>query len=79
MDNTELTREVKELRDEVATLVGKVATLERVVLAKLDGVHTAVDQAAGIKQAMTYAAIVIVPILVAIIGGYFAIKAASPR
>lgn len=63
------------MREDIARLEGTVDTLSKLVLAKLDGVQEGVDKAAGVRSAITYAAIVIVPILVAVIGGYFALKA----
>lgn len=63
------------LPDAVAKLHGTVETLQALVMSRFDRVDGGVEKAASIRTAITFASVVIVPILVAIIGGYFALKA----
>lgn len=85
----ELKRRMKALEDEmldlaglpgaVERLEGVVDTLKEVVLKRLDGVHEGVEKAASLRSAITFASVVIVPILVALIGGYFVLKTGSGK
>lgn len=63
------------LPDAVAELKGMVATLSSMITNRFDTVDQSVDKAAGIKTAITFMSVVMVPILVALIGGYFALRA----
>jgi hypothetical protein len=68
---------LEELPTQVSSLAGEVKTLTRLVTARFDNIQGPIEKAAGIKTAVQYAAVVIVPILVAIIGGYFVLKGAQ--
>lgn len=72
---------IAKLPNEVAELSGKVDTLQTMLLARMDGVSTSVDKATSVKTAIQFAAVVVVPVLVALIGGYFALRAglATPK
>lgn len=64
--------EIKGKLDLVADQV--TAHLTRVEKA-VNGVGTNVDKANSLKTALQFAAVIVVPVLVALIGGYFALKA----
>jgi hypothetical protein len=66
---------IKQLPHAVAELHGAVDTLRDIVIGKLDTIGGSVERVSSIKTAIQFAALVIVPILVALIGGYFALKA----
>lgn len=86
---SELSKKVEDLQEEsdrlrglpdaVAELKGTIATLQQLVLGRFDQVQAGVDKSSSIKTAIQFAAVLVVPILIAIIGGYFALKAGSPR
>jgi uncharacterized protein YoxC len=67
------------LPDAVAELTGTVKTLSTIVTGRFDQVDTHVDQVTGVKTAIQFASVVIVPILLALIGGYFALKTGAGR
>lgn len=66
---------IKELPQAVAELHGAVGVLQSLVTSRFDGIEPKVDKAASLRTALQFAAVVIVPVLVALIGGYFALKA----
>lgn len=70
-----LREEVGELRGAVSELRGAVLTLSRMMSSRFDDVEGGVEKAASIRTAITFASVVIVPILVALIGGYLALRA----
>lgn len=70
---------LKGMPEAVAEIKGMVTALSGMVQSGFKSVGEGVDKAAGVKTAITFAAVVIVPILVAIIGGYFAFKSAQPK
>lgn len=66
---------LRQLPDAVARLEGAVQTLSSMVTNRFDGIQAPVEKAASVKTAIQFAAVVLVPILVALIGGYVALKA----
>ena len=64
----ETRRELAGLNREVAELRGEVKTLASLVTQRFDGVDGALEKASSFKNAVQFAAVVIVPILVALIG-----------
>lgn len=68
---------LSKVPDAVAELKGAVQTLSSLVVTRFDGLQPSVEKAASLKTAVQFAAIVLVPILVALIGGYVALKAGS--
>jgi hypothetical protein len=66
---------LKLLPDAVAELKGAVQTLSGLVTLRFDGLQGPVEKAASVKTAVQFAAIVLVPIIVALLGGYFALRA----
>lgn len=68
---------LQKLPDAVAELTGTVKTLTTMVTSRFDHVDQGVDRASGIKTAITFASVVIVPILIALIGGYFALRSGA--
>lgn len=63
-----------DLPDAVSELNGSVKVLNQMVLGRFDHVDESVQQATGLRTAITFASVVIVPIVIALIGGYFALK-----
>jgi uncharacterized small protein (DUF1192 family) len=63
-----------KLPDAVAELKGAVQTLSSLVITRFDGIQGPVEKAASLKTAVQFTAIVLVPIIVAIIGGYVALR-----
>ena len=59
------------------SLRGQINTLTALTRAGFTNVDGGLERAAGIRTAITFASVVIVPILVALIGGYFVIKAGA--
>lgn len=64
---------LKRLPEALAELRGMVKALKDVVV-KIDGGADRIERANSLKTAVQFAAVVIVPILVALIGGYFLVK-----
>lgn len=74
VEDLENTQEaIGSLPSEVAALKGMVEVLQTLVLAQ----SQKVSEATGWKTAVQFAAAVIVPLLVSLIGGYFVLKAAG--
>lgn len=74
VDDLENEREaIKELPEAVAQLRGSVEVLQTLVITQTQKV----TRATSLTTAVQFAAVVIVPLLVAIIAGYFALKAAG--
>jgi hypothetical protein len=67
-----------ELPERLAELRGEVKSLRALVINRADSIQSGVDKAANIKTAIQFAAVVLVPILVALIGGYFVLRAGIP-
>ena len=67
---------VDRLQEAVGELRGRLTALEAQVARAL---VPEPEHHGGLKTAVTFASIVVVPILVAILGGYFALKAAGLR
>lgn len=72
---------VAELRGEFNGLVGRVNLLITRMDQRFDSVEGKADRATSLKAFAAYVGAVLVPILVALLGGYFALKAnvGSPR
>lgn len=68
---------VAQLPDAVAQLTGAVQTLTSMVQGRFDGVDAHVREATGLKTAIQFASVVIIPIIIALIGGYFALRAGT--
>lgn len=66
--------QVMKLPQAVAELRGALEVLTDLVTMRFDGIAPAVEKASSLKTAVQFAAIVLVPILVALIGGYALIK-----
>lgn len=64
---------IKELPDAVAHLAGQVEVLQALVLAQ----SQKVNDATGLKTALQFAAVIIVPLIVVLVGGYFTLRAAG--
>lgn len=64
---------IKNLPTAVAELHGAVTVLRELVLERIDGVSSKVDRLAKVEIILKY----LVPLIIALIGGWFAIKAAS--
>lgn len=64
---------IKELPEAVAQLRGSVETLQTLVVAQ----SQKVTKATSWSTALQFAAVVIVPLMIALIGGYFALKTAG--
>lgn len=94
MTEDEIREEVRDLRERVddleheqealarvpeavAELKGMVKTLRDVVIKVGDGAAR-IEKASSMRTALQFAAVVIVPILVALLGGYFVIRAGVP-
>jgi len=74
--------EVKALPNAVSELKGMVVVLQTAVSQGFDGVQKPLKQAAessSTKNAIQFSAIVIVPILVALIGAYVALRTGSGK
>lgn len=65
---------LSKLPDAVAELSGAVKLLTDIVTGGFDKVDQEVQDATGIKTAIQFASVVIVPIILALIGGYFALR-----
>lgn len=63
-----------KLPDAVAKLAGTVEVLTEIITGRFDKVDEHVQEATGVKTAITFASVVIVPIILALIGGYIALK-----
>lgn len=75
VDDLEQERErLAKLPDAVAELKGTVQTLSTLVVSRFDKVDVGVDKAASLKTAIQFAGVVLVPIILALIGGYVALK-----
>jgi uncharacterized protein YoxC len=73
---------IKNIPNAVSELKGMVTVLQAAVTNGFDGVQKPLQEAAessSTKNAIQFAAIVIVPILVALIGAYVAIKTGSGK
>jgi len=75
---------VAHVDERLGELGGRLAALETQVGRLLDHADAApaavpVDPHSGVKTAVTFVAAVVVPILVAVLGGYFALKGAGLR
>lgn len=81
----ELREKVEDLENErealqrlptaVAELAGAVRVLQGLVTSRFDNVDQTIQKAGSVKTAIQFASVVIVPVLVALIGGYFVLKA----
>jgi hypothetical protein len=69
---------VGELRGKLAVIEAQIINLTTLVSTRFDGIDVGVERASGIKTAITFASVVIVPILVALLGGYFLLRAGLP-
>lgn len=94
MTDDEIRREVHDLRERVSDLEDETDALKRVpeavaeltgavkvlkdLVVKVDNGATRIERASSMKTALQFAAVVIVPILVALLGGYFVIRAGVP-
>jgi hypothetical protein len=70
----DLSDKVSTVSTSVAELSGTVKTLSQIVTGRFDGLDKGIEAATGVKTAITFASVVIVPIIIALIGGYFALK-----
>lgn len=70
---------LRQLPEAVAELKGMVVTLSGMVTTRFDGIQPSVEKAASVKTAIQFASVVIVPILLALIGGYFALKSGTAK
>lgn len=68
-----------KLPDAVAELTGTVRTLTQLVTGRFDHIDESVEKVTGVKTAITFASVVIVPIIIALLGGYFALKTGSSK
>lgn len=75
----EVRDQVMKLPEAVSELRGALDVLTDLVTSRFDGMAPAVEKAAGIRTAIQFSAAVLVPILVALIGGYVLLKAGVPR
>lgn len=73
----EETEALSRVPEAVAELKGAVLTLSGLVNRVSNGADR-IEKANSVKTAIQFAAIVIVPILVALLGGYFVIRAGAP-
>lgn len=92
-DVSKMDNDIDGLREDVAEQNGKISTVllmmqgltESVIHLREDldksfkDVNSTVEKASSIKTAIQFASVVIVPILVAVIGGYFALKSGAAR
>lgn len=67
--------EIKQIPLAISELKGQVNTLHSLLVVKLEGVQSGVEKATSVRTAIQFASVVLVPILVAILGGYFALRA----
>jgi uncharacterized protein YoxC len=65
---------IKRLPTAVAELKGAVHVLQDLVVEEFGAVRKGVDNATGMKTAIQFAAVVLVPVIVALIGGYFVLR-----
>jgi len=75
---------VSHVDERLGELGGRLAAIETQVGRLLDRADAApavapADPHSGVKTAVTFVAAVVVPILVAVLGGYFALKGAGLR
>jgi hypothetical protein len=68
---------LKDLPAAVARNTGSIQTLISLVQAGFDGIGKPLERPTDAKSAIQFAAVVIVPVLVALIGGYFVLQAAG--
>lgn len=81
-------KEFDELKDDVSENSGKIDVMLHMMTSLTSNVKDlqsdvgkvgdGVDRASSVKTAITFASVVLVPIIVAVIGGYFALKGAAP-
>lgn len=69
---------IKHLPHAFAKLAGTVDTLKDLIIERFDRVDGGVEKATSLKTAIQFAAVLLLPILLALIGGYFTLKAGSP-
>lgn len=82
-----LRHDLKDLREDVhetsgktdacLTMITNTARNVNAIEQGQQGIKDGVDRASSVKTAIQFASIVLVPILVALIGGYFALKGAA--
>lgn len=79
-------KRIEDLEEAVAGNTGKidvllamVSTLTGTVKERFDSVDGAIDKTGSWKTAIQFAAVIVVPVLIALIGGYFALRAGLPR
>lgn len=63
----------------IGELRGRLGALEAQVARIQDRTPVETDRHGGLKSAITFVSIVIVPIIVALLGGWFALKSAGLR
>jgi hypothetical protein len=63
-----------EQNEAISAIRGALETLTAIVTARFNQIQPKVEEAAGIKTTIQYMALVLVPILVALLGGYFATR-----
>jgi hypothetical protein len=83
----ELRRRVEELEEDrdkllnlpeaLAEVKGMVVTLQGLITSGFDGIKPGIEKASSVKTAITFASVVLVPIIVALIGGYFVLQAGA--
>lgn len=69
--------QVMRLPEAVAELRGALETLTDLVTSRFDGIAPGVEKASSVRTAVQFAGAVLVPIIVALIGGYVLIKTAG--
>lgn len=70
---------LRGLPEAIAELKGVISNLQQLVLTRFDTVDKGVERASSLKTAVQFAAVIVVPVVIAIIGGYFALRAGAPR
>lgn len=71
--------QVLKLPEAVAELGGALEVLTKLVTSRFDGIEPGVEKASSVRTMISFAASVLVPIVVALIGGYVLVKTAGPR
>lgn len=73
--------ELRGVREDVADVKRSVATLSALVLSRLDGIEQGVERPTrlDLKTIVQFASLVLVPICVALIGAYVALKGAASK
>lgn len=74
MTEAEIEQELEELKTQLAELRGEVKTLTNIFINRSAELKNGIDKTNSIKTVIQFVAVVIVPLLVTLIGGYFALK-----